>query len=120
MSEDFENPGCFLALFEVLSIFDWVSPTIAIGKTARHAVKKRSPFEQWTFYFPIGAAAKAGWSMYHIRKYLKENGVNIIAENSFFDEAALAVDLDDAAQAELLLDLAGVPMKEKGRGAPRR
>jgi hypothetical protein len=104
-------------LFEALSIFDWLTPTIALLED----IAEGGPFSSdvWTFYIPNDKAIGAGWSAAHIENLLGQYGIRTWGGLVHLGEYFFKVKLNQAAWAEHVLDKHGVPINRKARGAPR-
>jgi hypothetical protein len=106
-----------LRFFELLSIFDWVSPTIAIVED----IAEGGPLnlDAWTFYIPYEKAVSKGWCAVDIEKLLGQHGVKTWGGLTRFGEFLFCVKLEQAAWAEYLLASHGVPVHERCQGAPQ-
>jgi hypothetical protein len=109
----------FLGLFQILSIFDWITPSKAIVDDVKHSIEVGSPLHAWTFYLPYQKSVKKAWNGRDIEKLLKQNGIKSWGHMDYFNEYLFRVDLDDAQKAERILTKAGVPLKDSCRGAPK-
>jgi hypothetical protein len=103
--------------FEVLSIFDWVTPTIGLTETFVH---DPTPLQSnsWTFFIPYNTAQRSGWNERGIRAILDQNGISSWGSQITNGELFFSVGLDQAQWAEYLLLKQGVPISEKFMGAP--
>lgn len=103
-------------LFELLSIFDWITPTIAIAQD----VAEGGPLnlDAWTFYIPYDAAVQKDWPPARIEKLLAQNGVKTWGSLVHFGEFLFCVKLQQAQWAEYILARYGVPIHERSQGAP--
>ena len=104
-------------LFEALSIFDWVTPTVALLED----VAEGGPFNSnaWTFYVPYDRAIGKGWSAAYIQDLLAQHGIKTWGELVHFGEYFFKVNLEQAAWAEYILTNHGIPLQKKSVGAPR-
>ena len=98
-------------LFEVLSIFDWVTPTVALFED----VAEGGPFNlnTWTFYVPYDEAISKGWSAARIEDVLGQYGIRTWGGLVHFGEYFFKVKLEQAAWAECILSNYSVPVQEK-------
>lgn len=103
-------------LFEVLSIFDWITPTVAMIED----VAEGGPFnlDAWTFYVPYDRAISKGWSATHIEDLLTRHGIKTWGGLVHFGEYFFKVKLEQAAWAEYILANHGIPIQKKSQGAP--
>jgi len=104
--------GC-LSFFMLMSLFDWISPTVATVKEAPHGL------DGWTFFIPYQAAAGKGWNQRDMVKLLKSSGVEVRSSLTRLGECGISVPLDQAAWAEYILTKNGVPIHPRSAGAPR-
>jgi antitoxin (DNA-binding transcriptional repressor) of toxin-antitoxin stability system len=104
-------------LFELLSIFDWITPTIAIAQD----VAEGGPFnlDAWTFYIPYDAAIQKDWPPARIEKLLAQHGVKTWGSLVHFGEFFFRTKLEQAQWAEYILTRYGVPIADISQGAPR-
>lgn len=116
---DDDRDGCspFFGLFQVLSIFDWVTPTKAIGEDVVHSVKSGTPFNAQTFYVPTKDAVSGGWNTNAICKLLKQNGIKYWGVVDTFGETTYCVEPKDAAKVEKLFGHFNVPVKNTSSGS---
>ncbi len=103
-------------LFEVLSIFDWITPTVALIED----VAEGGPFnpDAWTFFVPYDRAIGRGWSAAHIENLLTQHGIKTWGGLVHFGEYFFKVNLEQAAWAEYILANHGIPLQKKSQGAP--
>jgi hypothetical protein len=106
-----------LKFFELLSIFDWVTPAIAVVED----VVEGGPLnlDAWTFHIPYEEAAKSGWSSGDIENLLSQYGIRTWGGLFNFGQFRFRVKLEQAAWAEYILARHGIPMHERSLGAPR-
>jgi hypothetical protein len=105
-------------LFEIICIFDWITPAIGIAQDIKHGVKDGF-LNAWTFYIPYGQAIGQGWNPRDIERLLHRNGVETWGSLVHFGEYFFCVHLNQAEWAEYILSRAGVPIKPESQGAPR-
>jgi hypothetical protein len=105
-----------LKFFELLSIFDWVTPAIA----AVEDVVEGGPvnLDAWTFFIPYEEAAKGGWSSGDIENLLSQYGIRTWGGLFNFGQFCFRVKLKQAAWAEYILTKHGIPMHNRSVGAP--
>lgn len=99
------------SFFDILGIFDWITPLWALGATIAHdptPLQSRS----WAFFIPIGPLRQAGWSANDVEALLKKNGIETWAGYLYGGEYGFSVSLDQARSAEYILNLNGVPLSE--------
>lgn len=102
--------------FEFLSIFDWVTPVIAVLE----GIPEGGPLSlnAWTFFIPYDEAISQGWSAVHIENLLKQHGVKTWGSLVHLGEFFFRVRLEQARWAEYVLVRYGVPVHPRSRGAP--
>ena len=102
--------------FELLSIFDWITPTIAVLED----VAEGGPLnlDAWAFFIPYDEAISRGWSATDIEKLLGKHGIKTWGNLARFGEFFFRVKLEQARWAEYLLLGHGVPIHPRSRGAP--
>jgi hypothetical protein len=107
----------FRNFFEFLSIFDWITPTVALIED----VTEGGPFNSdvWTFFVPNDRAIGRGWSAARIEDLLAQHGIKTWGGLLHLGEYFFKVDLEQAAWAEYILTSRGVPICPKSQGAPR-
>ena len=105
-----------LKFFELLSIFDWVTPTVAILED----IAEGGPLnlDAWTFYIPYEKAVSKGWSAVDIEELLRQYGIKTWGGLARFGEFLFSVKLEQAAWAEYVLTRYGIPVHERSLGAP--
>jgi len=105
-----------LKFFELLSIFDWVTPAIAVVED----VIEGGPvnLDAWTFHIPYEKAAKSGWSSGDIENLLSQYGIRTWGGLFNFGQFRFRVKLEQAAWAEYILTRHGIPMHDRSVGAP--
>jgi hypothetical protein len=103
-------------LFEALSIFDWITPTVALIED----VAEGGPFnhDAWTFFVPYDRAIGRGWSAARIEDLLAQHGIKMRGGLVHLGEYFFKVNLDQAAWAEYILASHGIPLQKKSQGAP--
>jgi hypothetical protein len=106
----------FLKFFELLSIFDWVTPTFAMLED----IAEGGPLnlDAWTFYIPYEKAVSKSWCAVDIEKLLGYCGVKTWGGLIRFGVFFFSVKLEQAAWAEYILTRYGVPVYERSLGAP--
>jgi hypothetical protein len=106
-----------LKFFELLSIFDWVTPAIAIVED----VVEGGPFnlDAWSFQIPYEEAAKSGWASEDIENLLSRYGIRTWGGLFNFGHYRFRVKLEQAAWAEYILARHGIPMHDRSMGAPQ-
>lgn len=98
-------------LCELLTIFDWVSPAVAVFEQATGG-------NSWTFAIPVSEMEAAGWGEIPIRMILAQRGINSYAVLMFNGELQFAVPMQQAAYAYYLLAQNGVPVTESTANPP--
>lgn len=104
-------------LFEALSVFDWITPTIALLEDASEGGLLN--FDAWTFYVPYDVAIRRGWSASYIETLLAQHGIKTWGGLVHFGEYFFKVKLAQAAWAEYVLAQYGIPLQKKSLRAPR-
>lgn len=104
-------------LFEALSLFDWITPTIAMIED----IAEGGPLnlDAWCFFIPNDEAIRKGWSGAHIEELMKHRGIRTWSRLVNFGEYSFIVSLEQAAYAEYVLTMYGIPIKPRSQGAPR-
>lgn len=102
--------------FEVLSLFDWVTPARKIWDVFKNdpAAGTRS----WCFFIPNTQAIHAGWDLPRVKRLLQSHEIKVYGDMVSFFEQSLYVPIAQAAEAELILNQNGVPIKPRSRNAP--
>lgn len=103
-------------LFEIISIFDWITPTIALFEDV--AEGGLFNLDAWTFYIPYEQAISKGWSGADIEALLAAYGIKSWGHLVQFGEFFFRVKLEQAAWAEYVLTRYAVPLQKKSQGAP--
>lgn len=104
--------------FEALSLFDWLTPLFKVGQSIKR--DGLSLTSSWTFFVPNTKAVHLGWSQGYIIEMLRQNGIEVYGDMVSFGELSFRVPMNQAAQAEELMNEAGIPIKPRSQGAPRR
>lgn len=107
-----------MRLASLLSIFDWVTPAIAIGDDVAHG----APFnigEAWAFNIPYEEAARNGWAWGDIFNLMQANGIDTWGGFFNFGHIRFNVPIEQAAWAEYCLKCCGVPIHPGSQGAPQ-
>lgn len=102
--------------FEILSIFDWVTPTVGFVEDIINDPHPLQP-NSWTFFIPYGKSIESGYNARQIEKMLDQAGVKHWGSQITGGEFFFTVPKGHAAAAEYLLGNAGVPIG-LGAGAP--
>lgn len=99
-----------LKLFEFLSIFDWITPAANIVETVAN---DPTPLQSnsWTFFVPYRQSLKSGHNAKDIERLFRRNGIHFWGSQVTNGEYFVSVGLDQARQAEYLLQRQGVPLK---------
>lgn len=100
-------------LFEFLTIFDWISPAVAIAGDLAHPT-----MDTWAFFIPWSEAEAAGWGEYQIREALAFNGIETWGGLLFNGEYTFKVPLSQARYAEYVLSEHGIPLAERCTAPP--
>lgn len=96
-------------LLESLTVFDWISPTIAILQNiANHP--------SHTFLVPV----TCGWSGLQIQQLLQRNGIRVWGRMTVNHTFMLTVRRKQAAWAQYLLQRAGIPIQHGLVERPQR
>jgi hypothetical protein len=106
------------SLFDFLSIFDWVTPSVGI---VENIINDPTFFgtNSWTFFVPYDASLKNGWNAAHIKKLLEENGIKTWGKQISGGEFFFSVSREQAQWAEYLLLRNNIPLHERSLGAPQ-
>lgn len=105
-------------LFDFLSIFDWVTPTVGIIESLANDPTFFGT-NSWTFFVPYNDSLRNGWNAAHIRTLLEENGIKVWGKQISGGEFFFSVSRDQAQWAEYLLLRNNIPLHERSLGAPR-
>lgn len=108
-------------LFEFLSIFDFITPTVGIVETFVNDPTILQT-NSWTIFVPYNQAQAAGWNANDVEAILSQHGIRywgsafggVPGNQEFF----LSVPREQAQLTERLLLRAGVPLSERFVGAP--
>ena len=105
-------------IFELLSIFDWITP---LADLVEDVINDPTPFQlnSWTFFIPYDQSIKNGWNATDIKKLMHYHGVKAWGRQVVGGEFFFSVKLEQAQWAEYLLLKHGVPIHERSQGAPR-
>lgn len=105
-------------IFELLSIFDWITPTKGF---IEDAINDPTPFQSnsWTFFVPYGDALGAGWSASDIEDLLAKHGVKTWGSQITGGEFFFSLKLENAGWAEYVMMRYGVPIAEHSMDPPR-
>lgn len=105
------------ALFEFLSIFDWITPFAGfIEDLANDPTPLQS--NSWTFFIPYDKALQNGRNALDIENLLRQNGVKTWGRQITGGDLFFSVNLEQARWAEYLLLRAGIPLSETSMGPP--
>jgi hypothetical protein len=104
-------------LFEALSIFDWITPSIALLEDVSEGGLLN--LDAWTFYVPYDKAIRRGWSAPYIETLLAHHGIKTWGRLVHFGEYFFKVKLAQAEWAEYVLTQNGIPLQKKSLRAPR-
>ena len=104
-------------LFEILSIFDWITPSIGI---IEDVINDPTPLQanSWTFFIPYKASVKQGWNAFDIEGLMSNYGIKTWGSQITNGEFFFKVKREQAQWAEYLLLSNGVPINERFLGAP--
>jgi hypothetical protein len=105
-------------LFEFLSIFDWITPSIGL---LEDIVNDPTVFQSnsWTFFVPYDRSLSDGWNAFDIEGLMRSYGIKSWGGQITNGEYFFSVKLEQAQWAEYVLLRHGVPLNEKYLGAPR-
>lgn len=105
-------------VFEFLSIFDWITPTIGF---VQDLVNDPTPLQSnsWTFFVPYNESLGCGWNAANIERMLNQSGVKTWGGQLTNGEYFFSVNLNQAQWAEYLLQRNGIPLTDLSMGAPR-
>ena len=105
-------------LLEILSTFDWLTPTKGF---IEDAINDPTPFQSnsWTFFIPYGDALGTGWSARGIEDLLAKHGIHTWGSQITGGEFFFSVRLDKAGWAEYVLMQYQVPIAEHSMDPPR-
>lgn len=103
--------------FELLSIFDWLTPTIGFFEDI---INDPTPLQSnsWTFFIPYDQSLESGWNAFGVQNLLKQHGVKTWGSQITGGEFFLSVKLEQAQWAEYLLQQHNVPLSPLSQGAP--
>lgn len=104
-------------IFEFLSIFDWITPTIGFVETFVNDPTLLQS-NSWTFFVPYDQSLKSGWNAVDIEHLLQQNGIKTWGGQITNGEFFLSVKSEQAQWAEYLLLRHGIPLNERFLGAP--
>ena len=104
-------------LFEILSLLDWITPTVAFFEDVAHGGPVN--LNAWTFFIPYDKAIRKGWSQAHIEALLSHYGVKTWGGLVNFGQFSFSVTLEQAAWAEYILTRNQIPIHKRSVGAPR-
>jgi hypothetical protein len=104
--------------FELLSIFDWLTPTIGF---LEDIINDPTLFQSnsWTFFIPYDQSLESGWNANGIENLMKQHGVKTWGGQITGGEFFFSVKLEQAQWAEYLLNQNSVPLSPLSQGAPR-
>jgi hypothetical protein len=96
--------------FELLSIFDWITPAVNIAQTIAN---DPTPLQSnsWTFFIPYNSVLRAGWNAKDIEELLEQDGIHYWGSQVTNGEFFVSVGLGQARRAETLLKRQGIPLK---------
>lgn len=106
------------ALFELFSIFDWITPSIGFLEDAINDPTLLQS-NSWTFFVPYDVSLNNGWNAFDIEDVLDQHGIKYWGGQITNGEFFLSVKLEQARWAESILIEHGVPLNEKYLGAPK-
>lgn len=104
-------------LFDFLSIFDWVTPTLGIIESLANDPTFFGT-NSWTFFVPYDDSLGAGWNAAQIKSLLEKNGIKVWGKQISGGEFFFSVSRDQARWAENLLSQHSIPLSPKSLGAP--
>ena len=107
-----------LKLFEFLSQFDLITPTIGVIEDLINDPTLLQS-NSWTFFVPYHRSLDGGWNKEDIRNLMHQHGIKTWHWQFTNGEFFFSVNLEQAQWAEYLLLRHGVPLNEKYLGAPR-
>jgi len=102
-----------LQLFELLSVFDWLTPTKGF---IEDAINDPTPFHSnsWTFFIPYHQSLDAGWNAMRIEDLMAKHGIHNWGSQITGGEYFFSVKLENAGWAEYVLMRYGVPLWQEG------
>ena len=103
--------------FELLAVFDWIT---LLSKVKESLTRDPTGLRSWTFFIARTEAIHGGWSQRDVKALLEERGVDVYGDMFAFDELCIQVPKQQAAFAERLMVDAGIAVKARSQGAPRR
>ncbi len=105
------------ALFDFLSIFDWITPTLGF---VEDFINDPTPLQtrSWTFFIPYDDALNAGWNGRDIEWLMKQYGIKTWGSQITNGDFFFCVSRNQAHWAEYLLLRNGIPVQEISLGAP--
>lgn len=103
--------------FELLSIFDWLTPAIGF---LEDIVNDPTLFQSnsWTFFIPYDQSLESGWNALGVENLMKQHGVKTWGSQITGGEFFFSVKLEQAQWAEYLLNQYSVPLSPLSQGAP--
>ncbi len=104
--------------FGLLSIFDWVTPALAVVDDVAHG-EPLNLGEVWAFNIPYEDAARQGWSPDDVLGLMADRGINTWGAFLNFGYLTYHVSIEQAAWAEYCLNYYGIPIHNRSRGAPQ-
>lgn len=104
-------------LFDALSVFDWITPTIGFVETFWN---DPTPLQSnsWTFFVPYDESLSSGWNAVDIEKLLNQHGIKTWGGQITNGEFFVSVKLEQAQWAEYLILRHRIPLNERFIGAP--
>lgn len=107
----------FRKIVEVLTIFDWITPTIGFVEDAINDPTLLHT-NSWVFFIPYDGALDSGWNAAMIERMLSDYGIkhwgSQITNGKFF----FSVPKNQARWAEYLITGSGIPVDPLSLGAP--
>lgn len=113
-------------VFEFLSIFDWLTPTIGL---IEDLINDPTPFasNSWTFFIPYDQSLESGWNAAMIERLMRGYGIKTWGSQITGGELFFSVKKEQAQWAEYLLNQNSVPLSplsqgcvlSSSKGAPR-
>lgn len=107
-----------LKLFELLSVFDWITPAKGFVEDICNDPTLLQT-NSWTFFIPYDESLASGYNARQIEKMMDENGIHHWGSQITGGEYFFSVKIEQAFAAEYLLANAGVPIAPESCGAPR-
>jgi|SRR3972149_6935688 len=108
----------FLKIFELFSIFNWVTPTIGIIEDVINDPTLLQS-NTWTFFVPYDQSLDNGLNVFDIENLMRRHGIKTWGEQITGGEFFFSVELKQARWAEYVLNRYNVPIDDRYGSPPR-